>query len=37
MCQALLTFCVRFDLDHGNDWPGLIRPAPHVELPTTET
>lgn len=28
MCKILLDFAVRYDLDHGTDCPGWVRPAP---------
>jgi hypothetical protein len=26
-CKALMSFCIRFDADHGDDCPGLIEAA----------
>jgi hypothetical protein len=28
MCRVLLDFAVRFDLDHADNCPGLVQPAP---------
>jgi hypothetical protein len=28
MCKALYSFCAHYDLDHGDDCPGLVVPVP---------
>jgi hypothetical protein len=36
MCHVLLDFAVKYDLDHGDDCPGWIAPAPRdATLPGT--